>query len=87
MALPNSRRSSSTRCPPASQGPGHRHRDPREARSSYLRERLNQIYSERTGQPIDRISRDTDRDTFMSPDQAKEYGLIDEVLSTRVTET
>ncbi len=53
----------------------------------YLRERLNQIYSERTGQPIERIGRDTDRDTFMSPEQAKEYGLIDEVLSTRVTET
>ncbi|MEO8937191.1 MAG: ATP-dependent Clp endopeptidase proteolytic subunit ClpP [Burkholderiaceae bacterium] len=53
----------------------------------YLRERLNQIYSERTGQPMERIERDTDRDTFMSPEQAKQYGLIDEVLSTRVTET
>ncbi len=53
----------------------------------YLRERLNGIYSERTGQPIDKIARDTDRDTFMSPEQAKEYGLIDEVLTTRATET
>ena len=53
----------------------------------YLRERLNGIYSERTGQPIERIARDTDRDTFMSPEQAREYGLIDEVLTTRVTET
>ncbi len=53
----------------------------------YLRDRLNHIYSERTGQPVERIARDTDRDTFMSPDQAKEYGLIDEVLTTRVTET
>jgi ATP-dependent Clp protease, protease subunit len=53
----------------------------------YLRERLNAIYSERTGQPIEKIARDTDRDTFMSPDQAREYGLIDEVLTTRVTET
>jgi len=53
----------------------------------YLRERLNQIYSERTGQPIERIARDTDRDRFMSPEESREYGLIDEVLTTRVTET
>jgi len=53
----------------------------------YLRERLNRIYSERTGQSIDRIARDTDRDTFMSPDEAKEYGLIDQVLTSRTTET
>ncbi len=53
----------------------------------YLRERLNRIYSERTGQPIERIAKDTDRDTFMSADQAKEYGLIDHVLANRVPET
>ena len=53
----------------------------------YLRERLNQIYSERTGQPIERIAKDTDRDTFMSAEQAKEYGLIDTVLVSRVAET
>ena len=53
----------------------------------YLRERLNRIYSERTGQPVERIAKDTDRDMFMSADQAKEYGLIDQVLSSRATET
>jgi ATP-dependent Clp protease protease subunit len=52
----------------------------------YLRERLNRIYSERTGQPIERIAKDTDRDTFMSAEQAKEYGLVDQVLSSRITE-
>ncbi len=52
----------------------------------YLRERLNRIYSERTGQPVERIAKDTDRDMFMSADQAKEYGLIDQVLSSRATE-
>ncbi len=52
----------------------------------YLRERLNRIYSERTGQPIERIAKDTDRDMFMSADQAKEYGLVDSVLTSRATE-
>ncbi len=52
----------------------------------YLRERLNRIYSERTGQPIERIEKDTDRDTFMSAEQAKEYGLVDQVLTSRSTE-
>jgi len=53
----------------------------------YLRERLNRIYSERTGQPIERIARDTDRDTFMSPEESRDYGLIDQVLNSRTTET
>ncbi len=53
----------------------------------YLRDRLNRIYSERTGQPIERIEKDTDRDTFMSAEQAKEYGLVDQVLTSRSTET
>ena len=53
----------------------------------YLRERLNRIYSERTGQPVERIARDTDRDTFMSPEESRDYGLIDQVLSSRTTET
>ncbi|MGX7144079.1 ATP-dependent Clp endopeptidase proteolytic subunit ClpP [Facklamia languida] len=47
------------------------------------RERLNQILSEATGQPLDVINRDTDRDNFMSADQAKEYGLVDEVMENR----
>jgi ATP-dependent Clp protease protease subunit len=49
----------------------------------YLRERLNAILADKTGQPIDRIARDTDRDTFMSAEDAVSYGLIDRVLSSR----
>jgi ATP-dependent Clp protease protease subunit len=49
----------------------------------YLRERLNTILSEVTGQPVEKIARDTDRDNFMSGDQAVDYGLIDKVLARR----
>jgi len=45
-----------------------------------LREELNSILSHHTGQPVARIQEDTDRDRYMSAEQAKEYGLIDEVL-------
>jgi len=48
-----------------------------------LREELNQIMAKHTGQPMDRIHRDTERDFFMSGEQAKEYGLVDEVISQR----
>jgi ATP-dependent Clp protease protease subunit len=44
------------------------------------RERLNRILAERTGQPMEVIERDTDRDNYMTAQQAKEYGLIDEVM-------
>lgn len=44
------------------------------------RERLNKILAERSGQPIERVAQDTDRDNFMSAEDAKAYGLIDEVL-------
>ena len=44
------------------------------------KENLNRILSENTGQPLDVIERDTDRDNFMTADQAREYGLIDEVI-------
>lgn len=44
------------------------------------RQRLNQILSERSGQPLEKIEKDTDRDNFMSADDAKNYGLIDEVI-------
>lgn len=44
------------------------------------RERLNKILSERTGQPIEKIEQDTDRDNFLTAEEAKEYGLIDEVM-------
>jgi ATP-dependent Clp protease protease subunit len=46
----------------------------------FLREKLNTILSENTGQPIEVISRDTDRDNFMTADRALEYGLIDKVI-------
>jgi ATP-dependent Clp protease protease subunit len=49
----------------------------------YLRDRLNSILSEVTGQPVEKIARDTDRDNFMSGDQAVDYGLIDKVISRR----
>lgn len=48
-----------------------------------MRESLNKILSERTGQPIDIIERDTERDTFMSSYEAVEYGLIDKVFEKR----
>lgn len=44
------------------------------------RERLNQILSDRSGQSLDRVARDTDRDNFLSAQEAKEYGLIDDVI-------
>lgn len=49
----------------------------------YLRERLNMILAEKTGQSIEQIAKDTDRDNFMSADQAAEYGMIDKVLTHR----
>jgi ATP-dependent Clp protease protease subunit len=49
----------------------------------YLRRQLNQMMSEHTGQPIETIERDTDRDNFMSAEEAKNYGIIDRVLVSR----
>ena len=48
-----------------------------------IKERLNKILSERTGQPIEKIQEDTERDNFMSAREAKEYGLIDEVIEKK----
>ena len=48
-----------------------------------IREQLNRILSERTGQPLEVIERDTERDNFMTPEQAKEYGLVDEIIAPR----
>ncbi|OPX87904.1 MAG: ATP-dependent Clp protease proteolytic subunit [Pelotomaculum sp. PtaB.Bin104] len=48
-----------------------------------MREYLNEILSKHTGQPLDKIARDTERDFFMSAQQAKEYGIIDEVFDVR----
>lgn len=47
------------------------------------RETLNKIMVERTGQPIDKIEKDTERDKFLAPEEAKEYGLIDKILPKR----
>lgn len=49
----------------------------------YLRERLNGILAERTGKSVEEISKDTDRDNFMSAEAAVEYGMIDKVLMHR----
>ena len=49
----------------------------------YLRERLNQMYADHTGQPVERVARDVERDFFMSTEQAKEYGLIDHIVDRR----
>lgn len=45
-----------------------------------IKERLNKILSERTGQPLEKVKADTERDNFMSAMEAKEYGLVDEVI-------
>jgi ATP-dependent Clp protease protease subunit len=49
------------------------------------KQKLNQIYVERTGQPYEKIERDTDRDNFMSAEQAVEYGLVDRVIAQPVS--
>jgi ATP-dependent Clp protease protease subunit len=48
----------------------------------YLRTKVNEILSKVTGQPLERVERDFDRDNYMSPDAAREYGLIDQVVRT-----
>jgi len=48
-----------------------------------LRERLNEILAQHTGQPLEKIAKDTDRNFFMSAIEAKEYGIIDEVLTKK----
>jgi len=50
-----------------------------------IRERLNQLMAEHTGQPLATIEQDTERDRFMNAEQSKEYGLIDEVVNNRVS--
>jgi len=49
-----------------------------------IRQEINNILASHTGQPIDKIENDTERDFFMTAEQAKEYGLIDEIVSDRV---
>ncbi len=49
----------------------------------YLRRQLNEMMSRNTGQSIEVIEKDTDRDNFMSAEEARQYGIIDQVLTTR----
>jgi ATP-dependent Clp protease protease subunit len=49
-----------------------------------IRDEINRILVSHTGQPVERIQRDTDRDFFMTADQAKEYGLVDHVIASHV---
>ncbi len=49
----------------------------------YLRAKLNEIMAQHTGQSIDRIARDTDRDNFLSAEEATQYGLVDRILTSR----
>lgn len=49
-----------------------------------IKQKINNILSERTSQPLDKIEKDTDRDFYMSPNEALEYGLIDKIFEHRV---
>src|SRR6476620_10579102 len=49
----------------------------------YLRAKMNELLSKHTKQPVERIERDTDRDRYLSADEAKEYGLVDNVITNR----
>jgi ATP-dependent Clp protease, protease subunit len=49
----------------------------------YLKQRLNELLSKHTGQPVDTILRDSDRDNFLSAEDAMKYGVVDQVLMTR----
>ncbi|TET06203.1 MAG: ATP-dependent Clp protease proteolytic subunit, partial [Candidatus Atribacteria bacterium] len=48
-----------------------------------IKEKLNKILAKHTGQPLEKVERDTDRDFYLSADEAKEYGIIDEVIKTK----
>lgn len=50
----------------------------------YLRERLNKLMAEHTGQPVEKVARDVERDMFMNAEQAVEYGIVDQILSSRI---
>ena len=55
----------------------------RRGRSCYLRSKMNELMAKHTGQPVEQIERDMDRDRFMSAEEAKSYGMIDNVISYR----
>jgi ATP-dependent Clp protease, protease subunit len=51
----------------------------------YHKRRLNELLAQHTGQPMERIEQDTERDFFMSAEEAKDYGLIDQVIDRRIS--
>ena len=51
----------------------------------YIKERMNKMLSENTGKPLEIVEKDTDRDNYMTAEEAKDYGLIDEIFQTRKT--
>jgi len=53
------------------------------ARTLALRARLDELYAKHTGQPAERVHADSDRDRFMTPEQAVQYGLVDRIISPR----
>ena len=53
----------------------------------YLRGRMNELYAKHTGQPLERIDKDMERDRFMSAEEAVEYGLVDTILTPRKVES
>ena len=70
---------------PSQAGGGARRRTSRSRRrrSSTSARKMNELMAKHTGQPVERIERDTDRDRFMSADEAKEYGIVDNVITHR----
>ncbi len=82
FALPNSRDPH----PPAvgrHAGPGHRHRDPGQGDAPDARRASTTILAKHTGQPVEKIHADTERDNIMTAEEAKAYGLVDAVFAHR----
>jgi ATP-dependent Clp protease protease subunit len=79
FALPNSRILIHQPSMGGLSGPGHRYRHPRARDSSHPRDHQH-LMAKHTGQPLDRIERDVERDFIMNAQQAKEYGIVDEII-------
>ena len=72
--------------PPAARwcvGPGGRHRDPGQGDRPRCASSLDEILAHHTGQTVEKVAKDTDRDFIMSAAEAKEYGIVDEVITNR----
>jgi ATP-dependent Clp protease protease subunit len=83
LALPNARVLIHQ---PAMEGGGYAQASDIEIHANEIlktRATLNKILAEKTGQPLERIERDTERDYFLSADEAKDYGLVDQVIAKR----